>query len=1417
MALPALLGAGARAVGGSMVKSGGRAVAGKVLGRGRKKQAQPGRIIPGREGVDGGKGGAIIKPKVKMVSAKEIKALQTGDAISPGKDPLKSIYSNVKIIEKILKGTTIADREALKNKKKDDKKADKEAQEKKLETKPTKIDKAKGLIKKVPGMGIFGMIKNYIGTVLLGYFAVRLVKYLPQLLNLLKGIGKVVDFVADVGIFLVDGVATFIDFAYNVYDGTRNIMKGIGLEGAFDSIMKAVEVAITVLTFALGAKSLGGFGDSRGRGGKDKPGRSKPQTRIAGPKGNLLGSQDRVTSSAAARRYANRFGRDAAEKRFGKDAVSGLGGKFGRSRVTNFARGAATGVAKKLGGRQGVKMLSSLGKIGKFLKVPVIGSIISVVISLMNGDPIQKALFKGVGSAIGGALGGLLSTAIGVPPLGLFLGGIVGDYVGDLLYTLFFGGGLKAAGAKLGEDLKGMFTGIGDGAKAIFSWVFGGGLLDLLKNVGGGLLKFAGYILNPGGLLWDMLKAGGAVVGAITNFIFGGGLFDLIKNVGGGLLKFVAYILNPGGLLFDAIKAGGNLAKTVFEFALNAIGSSVKFLTDWIGGIFSRFISDFPTIGIPEGFGVQTALGKFLGWIPFLQPYMKDGRLTRFPDLSMFIPGIGMPFFFAHLGKSMFPGSFFEGLPSGFGDVWKGALDGIKDVANKVVEGTKRATGGVADFLTFNLFDFDKQNEVESKKAGGEVGRGLREDTLQQQKKATRKKPSFQKIKPPEGGKIKTGEKTDKAWWDFMGWAGTGGEDETMQLGPGGMMLANRVANVGNSFGDHPYFGPILSLAAKVILGQTPDEQEYKNVGYGLNMLIGDGISKGKINEGIKGYEDGGLVKDAMAGVDISRWATDTFRKELSETLYKNFSTTKSDKDEKGSDPQSPPGSGRRASRSRSGSSTGGIEGQGINKGIAIAKKLMVDMNISAAAASGIVGNLMLESGLIPDNVENGKGFEDGPVDNIPAGTRRVGYGYGQWTNDRLEKFRKFLTERGVNDQPATDDDNYAYLLKELNDDEPLFNHWKSRTSIPEDDPAKAATWFMMNWERPGVPHQDKRQEYARSIFDKIKGVTKETAKAEIEAAGGSFIPAGPATGEEGQIDFMDSDNLAGLDAGKPKKVYMHWTAGGYNSIVGPYHTIFTGDGTMHRRVPYEQHSDHTYNRNTNSVGLSVAAMAGAAGNYQWPKQAQLDGMTNEIARLANEWGWSSSDINIKNVMTHGEAGSNKDGQYMHDNYGPTVWGGTAERWDLDQLNPSQQIGEGGEILRGMIAKKLSSGEFMSSGDEDDARRSHAGTKLSNREEMLKILPGQSLLDENTSKALGATNLARFNAASTPEGVQNIAGQIAGVSDYAGYEQGAQQTVMVQDPPQQMPEESPQSSGGGMMVMSGGSSHDPFEFLDFQG
>ena len=174
-----------------------------------------------------------------------------------------------------------------------------------------------------------------------------------------------------------------------------------------------------------------------------------------------------------------------------------------------------------------------------------------------------------------------------------------------------------------------------------------------------------------------------------------------------------------------------------------------------------------------------------------------------------------------------------------------------------------------------------------------------------------------------------------------------------------------------------------------------------------------------------------------------------------------------------------------------------------ISKGVGIARRLMSDMNISSEAASGIVGNLMHESGLKPDNVEDGKGFNDGPISNIPAGTRRVGYGYGQWTNDRLENFRKWLKDRGKANQPATDEDNYQYLLHELRGAEPLKNHWKSGTSIPQDNATAAADWFMMNWERPGVPHRDARQQYAEQVNSAIK--EREDTKGALQfQSGGS-------------------------------------------------------------------------------------------------------------------------------------------------------------------------------------------------------------------------------------------------------------------------------------------------------------------------
>ena len=160
------------------------------------------------------------------------------------------------------------------------------------------------------------------------------------------------------------------------------------------------------------------------------------------------------------------------------------------------------------------------------------------------------------------------------------------------------------------------------------------------------------------------------------------------------------------------------------------------------------------------------------------------------------------------------------------------------------------------------------------------------------------------------------------------------------------------------------------------------------------------------------------------------------------------------------------------------------------------------------------------------------------------------------------------------------------------------------------------------------------------------------------------------------------------MGAKQNKKMYLHWTAGGYSHRGGPYHSTIQGDGSVYRHAAYNTRTGHTEGRNTNSVGLSVAAMSGAQENNfgQYPaKQIQIDNMAKEAARIAKLWNWSPSDVNIKSVMTHAEAGSNKDGVYATDNYGPVAWGGTGERWDWYKTKVTDAPGTGGDKLRQKI------------------------------------------------------------------------------------------------------------------------------------
>ncbi len=158
-----------------------------------------------------------------------------------------------------------------------------------------------------------------------------------------------------------------------------------------------------------------------------------------------------------------------------------------------------------------------------------------------------------------------------------------------------------------------------------------------------------------------------------------------------------------------------------------------------------------------------------------------------------------------------------------------------------------------------------------------------------------------------------------------------------------------------------------------------------------------------------------------------------------------------------------------------------------------------------------------------------------------------------------------------------------------------------------------------------------------------------------------------------------------------PATIYLHWAATPYTWLrSGIYHTIISGSGTIHRLHSYSVDLPaHTWRRNGNAVALSCACMGGQPDPWTIPPTAaQIEALCQETAAVARSWDWQASDITLERVMTHAEAAANRDGRQPHDNYGPVIWGGTGERWDLLQLEKHGPP-TGGEQLRERIRALL--------------------------------------------------------------------------------------------------------------------------------
>ena len=116
--------------------------------------------------------------------------------------------------------------------------------------------------------------KNAIGKLLFGFFAIRLLKYLPVLKNILPLINGAANFISSIGIGLIDGFANIINIGYQAYDASKVFMKQIGgedMEASFDKFMGAVTSVIDILLLATLIRASDSFGGPlkkpRGGGG----------------------------------------------------------------------------------------------------------------------------------------------------------------------------------------------------------------------------------------------------------------------------------------------------------------------------------------------------------------------------------------------------------------------------------------------------------------------------------------------------------------------------------------------------------------------------------------------------------------------------------------------------------------------------------------------------------------------------------------------------------------------------------------------------------------------------------------------------------------------------------------------------------------------------------------------------------------------------------------------------------------------------------------------------------------------------------------------------------------------------------------------------------------------------------------------
>ena len=433
-----VLGVIARGLAGRASRGSGSRMAGRVFKR----------EVPASEQTVDVKATPVVQPSTPLISSSSTFNAKDISKASPsiGTETLEGTAFRIKTslvdVDTLLRGSIALDELKEKSRKKKGKEKEGKDQEKELESATKKNGKKFGLGKLIPtkAKSIFGNIINFFVTLLLGKVLMGLLDNVGLFKKLALGLAAVANFVIDWGGKLFNAFVNLIGFGYGIYDGLRgtvgNLFGEAGLK-TFDNLSKTFTLLLNAaLIAALTAGRSGMFGGGGGAGGL---------TRVGGARG---------VKPSAVTRYTQRFGRNAAVKKFGSKAVERYGGTAARSTVTKLGRKGLTSILGKAGSKTFLKTVKRF--VSPTVRgIPIIGTLIDFALNLLVfKEPVGKAAFKAIGAGLGAWMLGALGSI--VPGFGTFIGavagGLVGDALGGLMYDVFFG--KKGTGDELGAEDK---------------------------------------------------------------------------------------------------------------------------------------------------------------------------------------------------------------------------------------------------------------------------------------------------------------------------------------------------------------------------------------------------------------------------------------------------------------------------------------------------------------------------------------------------------------------------------------------------------------------------------------------------------------------------------------------------------------------------------------------------------------------------------------------------------------------------------------------------------------------------------------------------------------------------------------------------------------------------------------------------